>query len=486
MVPPSLAQRYAVDHDNAIWDCFCTVFDVTAFSGDVLARKIASLPSRLGGLGLRSAERSSRGAFMASWAGALLVLDKKIPALTERIVHSLETNSVTGSLLEAFTIRHDYITDGAIIPTWRELKDGAKPPPRVDGSDATEFDSGWQYYVCSFAENFFREHHVLPSCADSRRALLISQSGGCASAFLNAIPSEPALKMSPLRFQVAIRRRLRWILPLSGGICCRGCKRNLDYYGDRAAACGTSGRLKLRSIPLEKMWARVAREAGGRVRERVFLRDTAITSIDPSDGRHIEIVATGLPVAHGVPIAIDATIVSPLHADGSPWAGAATTPGQSFGRAIRHKYETYPELVDSPVLKLFVVASEIGGRMNRESRNLLKSMAAFRAQSEPRVLQYQAARMWEQRWLVLLGVAVQDAVAATLVDEGSRFLSGTPAPEPLSVDVWLDGLRSYGTLPSGGSESIPLEGDPGAMDSAPCDRENPYPGSGRLNTLTHD
>ena len=26
----------------------------------------------------------------------------------------------------------------------------------------------------------------------------------------------------------------------------------------------------------------------------------------------------------------------------------------------------------------------------------------------------------------------------------------------------------------------------GAMDSAPCDGENPYPGSGRLNTLTHD
>ena len=207
------------------------------------------------------------------------------------------------------------------------------------------------------------------------------------------------------------------------------------------------------------MWARVVREAGGRVREKVFLRDTAITSIDPSDGRHIEIVATGLPVAHGVPIAIDATIVSPLHADGSPWAGAATTPGQSFGRAIRSKHTTYPELVDSPVLKLFVVASEIGGRMNRESRDLLKSMAAFRAQSEPRVLQSQAARIWEQRWLVLLGVAVQDAVAATLVDEGSRFLSGSPAPEPLSVDVWLDGLRSYGTLPIGG-KILSIEEDP--------------------------
>ena len=202
------------------------------------------------------------------------------------------------------------------------------------------------------------------------------------------------------------------------------------------------------------MWARVLREAGGRVREKVFLRDMAITSIDPLDGRHIEIVATGLPVARGIPIAVDATIVSPLHADGSAWAGTADTPEQSFGRAQRSKHQTYPELVDNPVVKLLVVAAEVGGRLNRESRDLLKTLATFRAQSEPRVLQNQAARIWEQRWLILLGVGVQDALAATLVDEGSRFLGGAPALEPLSVEVWLNGLRSYGVLPTGGLSPI--------------------------------
>ena len=123
------------------------------------------------------------------------------------------------------------------------------------------------------------------------------------------------------------------------------------------------------------MWARVLREAGGRVREKVFLRDTAVTSIDPSDGRHIEIVATGLPVAHGIPIAVDATIVSPLHADGMPWVGASTIPGKSVDRAIRSKHQTYLELVDSTVLKLVVVAAEVGGRLNGESRELLRSIS---------------------------------------------------------------------------------------------------------------
>ena len=205
----------------------------------------------------------------------------------------------------------------------------------------------------------------------------------------------------------------------------------------------------------------------------------------------------GLPVAHGIPIAVDATIVSPLHADGSAWAGAANTPGQSFGRAQRSKYQTYPELVDNPVVKLMVVAAEVGGRLNRESRDLLKTLANFRAQSEPRVLQNQAARIWEQRWLILLGVAIQDALAATLVDEGSRFLNGVASIEPLSVDVWLDGLRSYGTLPTGGdpaNDGIAMDGVavgpvPNELESSPAEREavrvNPYPGSGRLNTLTH-
>ena len=60
------------------------------------------------------------------------------------------------------------------------------------------------------------------------------------------------------------------------------------------------------------------REAGAEVREHVFLRDTALDNIDPSDGRRIEVVASGLPIARGIPIAIDATLVSPLRADGRP------------------------------------------------------------------------------------------------------------------------------------------------------------------------
>ena len=118
--------------------------------------------------------------------------------------------------------------------------------------------------------------------------------------------------MQPLRFQVAIRRRLHWPLPLSGGQCCKYCPQDRDCLGDRAAACSRSGRLKTRARPVEKMLARVMREAGGLVRENFFLRKAGITSIDPADGWQIEVVVSGLPLARGIPLALDATLVSPL------------------------------------------------------------------------------------------------------------------------------------------------------------------------------
>ena len=90
------------------------------------------------------------------------------------------------------------------------------------------------------------------------------------------------------------------------------------------------------------------------------MANTAIQKIGPSDGRKIELVATGLPYLRGVPLAIDVRMVSPLHAHGTPFQRASTEPGTAIRRAIRDKHRTYPELVDCPTLKLIVVAMETG------------------------------------------------------------------------------------------------------------------------------
>ena len=74
-----------------------------------------------------------------------------------------------------------------------------------------------------------------------------------------------------------------------------------------------------------------------------------------------------LPLGHGILVAIDASIVSPLHADGTPHPNAAQQPGVSLRRAEKSKNDTYPELVESSQLRLETVACEIGGRISKRA-----------------------------------------------------------------------------------------------------------------------
>ena len=221
-----------------------------------------------------------------------------------------------------------------------------------------------------------------------------------------------------------------------------------------------SGKVKLRSKVVEKIWARILREAGGKVRENVLLRDAGVVGVDVADGRHIEVVVTGLPIAHGVPVAVDASIVSPLHADGTPHKDADVRPGISLGRAERAKETTYPELLRSGQLRLETVACEVGGRLSSRALNLLDIAAGAKVRCEPAHRQKFLTKWWRHRWMTMIAVAIQSCVASTLVNDGCTILDGCDGPAPSAREL----------------ESR----EPGVGE------ENPYPGSGRLNTLTHD
>lgn len=458
ILPPTHSRSYSDAHDDALWEAFCNAFGAQDYSGDRLGRAVATLPGRMGGLGLRSATRTAPAAYWASWANTLEVLHKRVPDLAEAMLQQLvrDGGPTAPCLREAATCLNTLLLQGALdLPTWAEARAGAKAPPPQHARDAADLDRGWQCHACSFSETHFMEHVVLPAADGPRRALLLSQSGGPASAWLRSLPTERAKTLLPLRLQVAVRRRLRWPLPMVTRKCGRTCSHEMDSLGDRAAACAHSGRLKLRSRPLEKMWARVLREGGARVRENVYLRDTVVPGLDPRDGRHIEIVATGLPIEGGVPLAVDATMVSPLRADGTTSGAASRAPGTALKAAEDDKRRTYPELVGSPLLRLCTVACEVGGRFNSQAVSLLEQLALARARTEVPVLRRAAARAWRNRWLTLLAVCAQDALAATLVDEGSSLLDAADSVPPLAVDVWLDdgyAGAALGTLGSFGNE----------------------------------
>ena len=136
---------------------------------------------------------------------------------------------------------------------------------------------------------------------------------------------------------------------------------------------------------MERAWARVFREAGCRVLENVMLRDMGLPGISVADGRKLEVVATGSPLAQGVPLAVEATMVSILHSDGEPWRGrgGTITAGLSLSGAEHSKQDTYPELVDSPIARLTTLACETGGRWSSTCHEVVEQLAAAKARAAP-------------------------------------------------------------------------------------------------------
>ena len=64
-----------------------------------------------------------------------------------------------------------------------------------------------------------------------------------------------------------------------------------------------------------------------------MVRDMDIAAPDPRDGRRLEIVVDGLPLVGGAQFAVDTTLVSALHCDGSATAGARDNDGRHGTRS---------------------------------------------------------------------------------------------------------------------------------------------------------
>ena len=97
-VPPDQSARYAVGHDLGMRRAMESVLG--SFPGTERqkesAHELATLPMRLGGLGLRSARRMAPAAFWASWADALPMLSARLPELTNRVVEDLSNHTPRG------------------------------------------------------------------------------------------------------------------------------------------------------------------------------------------------------------------------------------------------------------------------------------------------------------------------------------------------------------------------------------------------------
>ena len=288
------------------------------------------------------------------------------------------------------------------------------------------------------------ENFVRPACTPQEQTLLLSQQGRNNARALTAVPSDPTTTSSPDRFRVTLCRRLR--LPfLCLAARCEGCGALLDEYGDHYAACMRSGRVQARAKPAERAWERVLKEArqgtNAAIHAQHLLRNTTLP-IRPTDNRRIDLLVTGFPFHSGKPLFCDVTMRSPLKGNGQPHPKAARTGGAVLKRAERDKQTKYGDVEESPLAELLVLGCEVGGRWNETAVNLVRSLAKNKVQNVHPLLRKSAELAFCDRWWSMLGVATQDALAASLLATNGRNLviddSATGAPE---LDRVLDCQR---------------------------------------------
>ena len=415
-LPPSLSQSYAAQRDDALWSACIDIFGAEGVPDRErqTGRRIAQLPARMGGLGVRSTARTAPAAYWASWADALEMIKVRNPDIAQRILDRLEggTSPADGCLHELATCVELLRADGFdAIPRWHELASGTRPPPLPQPQDQFDRLPGWQYFASSSIEKTERTRVLLSMCR-SARALLRSQAGPGGSAALEAVPTCRSCTLQPECFQALIRRRLRWPLPLADFRC--ACGQRIDELGDHHSACGRSGRVKARATPIERMVAQICREAGARVRINVKLRDLNVNT-RASDERQIEVIASGLPVFGGAQLAVDVTLRSALDRCGQPRAQAHWKDGAVAEAARRDKETTYPELADGSRCRLVVLALETGGRFSAETVEFLRQLAEAKALAVPSYQRASAAIAFQRRWTRMLAVCAASSYTQSLL-----------------------------------------------------------------------
>ena len=163
------------------------------------------------------------------------------------------------------------------------------------------------------------------------------------------------MRIEPQLLRVLLLRRLRLTVPLAGRFC--RCGRLLDSNGHHRASCARAEVLGRRGYAFESA-ARVCREAGARITTNVLVGCLDLGVPEATGARRLEVVADGLPLFGGAQLAVDTTLVSALHCDGSAHAGAEHRDGVALEVARRRKERTYG--VSGPVEPMS--SNEVGSR----------------------------------------------------------------------------------------------------------------------------
>ena len=251
---------------------------------------------------MRSAERLRHAAHWASWADMSKALSSRVPSVATNFIAALEAGEATPSIQSVLSCVDNLAGVGFVVLA-REVVVANSLHDDEEEVDPAQPKHGWQSKATWVVDSAFRQHTIFPALADDQAALLRSQAGPMASAAFIAIPSVKETRIDPQPFRLLFLRRLRLPLPLQARSC--RCGRPLDVLGHHRAACANAGVLGRRGRVLENVVACVWREAGGRVRTNLAVRDMNLGAHVQLDGRRLEIVVDGLPLWGGSQLAVD-------------------------------------------------------------------------------------------------------------------------------------------------------------------------------------
>ena len=389
-------------------------------------------PLRMGGLGLRSAQRLAPAAYWASWADALPMLQQRLPNLTRQVVECLSVEGATGCLGDLQAASRTLDRSGFVNrPSWEALQRGIRPQ-RPTVVEPGEWQHGWQYYSSSSSEYHFRETVVLAQSCAADQAHLRSHSGPCASLVVCGSPTSPEFTVKPHLYRTIILERLRLPLSITDARC--ECSAVLDARGQHRAACPRSGRLRSRAVPTERTLARVCREAGATVRCNAKLRDMNVR-VHATDERSIEVLASGLAMNHGAQLAVDITLPQCSDCQRESVSKRSDSGGAVLTKARLDKETKYAELVESDRCQLVVVGIETGGRWSNEATSFTEGLAASRAREAPVALRFSSFLAWRKRWCRMLSVSCSRAFRGSLVSTADDQLTGTDGVAPELADL---------------------------------------------------
>ena len=100
VVEPGATQEFCDRNDVTLWQCLSRIMQIPTTQPDDV-RETASMPMVLGGLGLRSARRTSQAACWASWADCLPMVQQRHPRIAALFVANLSGQPPTPFLRAA-------------------------------------------------------------------------------------------------------------------------------------------------------------------------------------------------------------------------------------------------------------------------------------------------------------------------------------------------------------------------------------------------